>query len=227
MILALDTATRQLSLAVHDGHCLRAEQTWQMPKQHTARLAPAIHDLLGFAEARVADLTAIAVVNGPGSYTGVRVGVSMAKGLAAAQNLPLIGINTLDVLAAAQPPNPNGAILIVAVQAGRGRVIAGRYRWNYVRWVQRGDPQLLKWAELYERIDSRVIIAGDVDDAARDAHTVASQANPDLNVSFASGAYSLRRAGFAAELGWERLREGSANDFPADQLMPLYLNTLD
>ena len=54
---------------------------------------------------QLSDLTALAVVAGPGSYTGVRIGVSMAKGLAAAHDLPLIGVTTLDVLAAGHSPN--------------------------------------------------------------------------------------------------------------------------
>lgn len=225
MLLAIDTATRLLSLAVHDGHTLLAEQTLQAPNNHTEILAPAIDDIVHNAGASLSDLTAIAVVNGPGSYTGVRIGVAIAKGLATARALPVVGVTTLDVLAAGQPQY--AGTLIAVVRAGRGRVIAGRYRWNYARWVPRGEMRLLKWQELYETIDGRVTIAGEVNETARDLLSQMQDTNPDLKVDFAPAAYSLRRAGFAAQVAWERLNSDEETNFAATQLVPIYMNTID
>src|SRR5690606_17578892 len=95
---------------------------------------PAIQRLLLRCEASVEDLSALAVSIGPGSYTGLRIGVALAKGLAAARNLPLVGITTLDTLAAGQPYLSSNHGLIVVVQAGRGRVIVKTYRWRKGRW---------------------------------------------------------------------------------------------
>ena len=225
MLLALDTATRMLSLAVHDGTQVLAEQTWQAPNNHTEILAPALQGIFKHAGITADDLTALTVVQGPGSYTGVRIGVAMAKGLAASRGLPLVGVNTLEALAAGQPKY--AGTLIGVVRAGRGRVIAGRYRWSYDSWVPRGEPRLLKWAALFETIDSEVTLAGELGKPAHEAYATARDARPELTVHFAPPAYSLRRASFAAEVAWTRLRDGDPSDFPATQLAPVYMNTIE
>lgn len=225
MLLAIDTATRLLSLAVHDGAQVRAEQTWQAPNNHTEILAPALLALFGHAGVTPDDLTALAVVRGPGSYAGVRIGVAMAKGLAAARGLPLVGVSTLEALAAGQPKY--AGTLIGVVRAGRGRVIAGRFRWSYDAWVPRGEPRLLKWDALFETIDSEVTLAGELEAAAHTAHAAARAGRPELAVHFAPPAHSLRRASFAAEVAWARLRAGDPADFPATALVPVYMNTIE
>src|ERR1700730_15028046 len=124
MLLAIDTATRILSLALHDGEQVRAETTWATRNQHTTELMPAIRQLLDRSQVSVTVLTILAVSHGPGSFNGLRIGVRAAKGLAMALNLPLLAIPTLDVIAAAQP-GPSASAddsLIAVVQAGRGRV---------------------------------------------------------------------------------------------------------
>jgi len=200
MILAVDTATRLLSLAVHDGERVLAELTWQAPNNHTEQLAPALDALVSNAGITMADLTALACVVGPGSYTGVRIGVATVKGLAAARALPAVAVSTLDALAAGQPKYRG--TLIGVVGAGRGRVIAGRYRWNHDRWTGRGELRLLKWAALYETIDSEVTLAGEIDQKGREAYETAREANDELTVHFAPAAHSVRRASFAAEVAW-------------------------
>lgn len=96
MLLALDTATRQAGLALYDGEVVRAESLWSGGMHHTEWMAPAIEQALQRINGSAADLTALGVTIGPGSFTGLRVGLSLAKGIAAARGLPLIGISTLD-----------------------------------------------------------------------------------------------------------------------------------
>ena len=81
MLLALDTATQRASIALHDGSTLRAECTWEAANQHTVTLLPHIVQLLANSGLTADDITAVGVCIGPGSYTGVRIGVSVAKGL--------------------------------------------------------------------------------------------------------------------------------------------------
>jgi len=81
-------------------------------------------------------LTAVAVAVGPGSYTGLRIGMALAKGLSLSYNLPVVGIPTLDILASPQPPR-EGPMLAV-MQAGRGRVAGGWYKWSRKGWSARG-----------------------------------------------------------------------------------------
>ncbi len=99
LILHIETSTPVCSAALsRDGHLLKLIET-NDPRSHASRLAPFIDELLKFSKLSISDLDAISVSLGPGSYTGLRIGVSTAKGLAYAATLPIIGISTLQALA--------------------------------------------------------------------------------------------------------------------------------
>jgi tRNA threonylcarbamoyladenosine biosynthesis protein TsaB len=100
MILAIDTATRWTGLALHDGLGIVAERGWRGGNTQTVELAPAVEELLQASGVAAADLQGIAVSIGPGSYTGLRVGLAVAKGMSLAYQIPLIGVPTLDIVAA-------------------------------------------------------------------------------------------------------------------------------
>src|SRR5258706_6025798 len=104
-LLAIDTATAVISMALHDGISLVAEVTWLAAGHHTQVLPPMLHAMLERAKVAPRQLIAIALALGPGSYTGLRIGMSFAKGIALACDppIPLIGVPTLDILVAAQP----------------------------------------------------------------------------------------------------------------------------
>ncbi len=188
MILAIDTATRSVSLALHDGQQVRAELTWQTADHHTVELTPALHNLLRQAGAAPRDLTALAVTLGPGSYTGLRIGMSLAKGLALAASppLPLFGAPTLDVVAVAQP-HLAGQLCAVA-QAGRGRVNAGFYRWSERGWQTAEPPFITTWEALRELLPGPTQVAGEIDERGREALSA-----PGCPAIVASAALGLRR----------------------------------
>ena len=121
MLLSLDTATRQSGIALYDGQQLVAELNWHSVDAQTTELLPRLEQVLAWAKVRPADLSAIAVSLGPGSFTGVRVALSLAKGMALAHGLPLLGVPTLD--AAAYPYLGDSLPVCAVVQAGRGRVL--------------------------------------------------------------------------------------------------------
>lgn len=222
MLLAIDTATQIMSLALHDGRKLLAEQTWHTFNNHTVELAPAIQVLLDRCGVELKALDALAVSIGPGSYSGLRVGVALAKGLAAANNLPLVGISTLDTIAAGQPYYQGG--LLVVVQAGRGRIIVARYQWRKGRWGSRGEPSLMDWETLFASIDGAAYLTGEINE---DGHTALESAQAqDVPVSLVPSAYRLRRAGFLAEEALTRLKTDPTG-FSAARLMPIYIKTQD
>lgn len=216
MLLAIDTATRMASLALHDGQRLCYEATWQADRQHTvqlaARLATALEEL-GLPPER---LGAVAVTIGPGSFTGLRVGLALAKGLALARNLPLLGIPTLDVLAVAQ--GRDRRMLVAVLQAGRGRIFAATYRWQG-GWQCRQGPELTTWEGLAAKLERPALICGEIEGAGHEALRGAT------HVEIVSPAMALRRAGFLAELGWQRLRRGQVDSPSA--LLPLYGGTAE
>lgn len=220
MLLAIDTATQTMSLALHDGAELLLEDTWQTSNNHTIELAPAVRGAL--ARAGKPTLTAMAVSIGPGTYTGLRVGVALAKAMASAENLPLVGISTLDILALSQPHFPG--ILVAVVKAGRGRVVTATYRWRKGQWAVQGEAEILHWETLLDRVKGAAIITGEVDEEGREAVQKACETNPQL--ALASAARRLRRAGFLAEEAWQRLRADRASHVAA-RVTPIYVKTKD
>jgi tRNA threonylcarbamoyladenosine biosynthesis protein TsaB len=223
MLLAIDTSTAYSSLALHDGETLLAEDTWRSAdNNHTVDLAPSIHTLLERCGWAMSDLTALAVAIGPGSYTGLRIGVAMAKGLASALQLRLVGVSSLDILAVSHPQVTG--TLITVVQAGRGRVIAGAYQWRKGKWKPRTEPSIMDWATLVTTFESAVTVMGEIDEKGRAALSEAQAQNPSLTI--ASPAMRLRRAGWLAEEAWLRLNTYS-DEFVAAQVVPIYVKTKD
>jgi len=218
MLLALDTASRTLSLALHDGNRICAEMSWNTRNQHTVELLPAMRQLMERAEVTSADLTALAVSQGPGSFNGLRIGFSMAKGLALARNLPLISVPTLDIVAAAQPHF--GGTLVAVIQVGRGRICRGSYRWSAGTWHSQNNLEIVSWQKLLDDVQSETIISGEIDSEAHAQIEGAIKAG--VPIQLASPAFALRRAGFLAQIAWERWSEGASAD--ARSAVPLYLH---
>jgi len=100
VILAIDTCLGASSVAVLDGQTVRGARSEPMTRGHQERIAVLAREVMVEAGVKFTDLTRIAVTVGPGSFTGLRVGLSFAKGLAAALSIPCVGINTLEALAA-------------------------------------------------------------------------------------------------------------------------------
>jgi len=214
MLIAIDTATDQASLALHDGFRIRAEHTWEAPRRHTRELAPRLADAMDQLGLRPGRLTAVAVTKGPGSFTGLRIGLSVAKGLAVAQNVPLVGIPTLDVVAAAQGRDRRR--LAAVLPAGRGRIAIAFYRWESDGWQVEEEPHLTTWEILGEALAEPTLFCGEIDEKGGDAI-----ARLGHRAVLLPAAWRLRRAGFLAELGWRRLNAGETDD--PFTLTPIYL----
>jgi tRNA threonylcarbamoyladenosine biosynthesis protein TsaB len=215
MILAIDTATRWTGLALHDGTAVLSEQGWYGHNTQTIELAPAIAATLRWAGIAAADLEAVAVSLGPGSYTGLRVGLGVAKGLSLANQTALIGVPTLDILAAAFQPLDH-ALLLVA-EAGRTRICAARYEWrDRAGWQSEQPPQITTWEQLLAEQSGPLTIAGEITSAAQRQIRTSSK-----DFHLAPPAAWPRRAGYLAEIGWRRLRKGQTDDVAA--LVPIYL----
>lgn len=215
MLLAIDSATRTLSLALHDGHQIRAELTWETANAHTVELTPAVVELCRRAAIAPRDLARLAVAQGPGSFSGLRIGIGFAKGLAMALAIPLIPVPTLDIVAAAQPAFGGG--LVAVAQAGRGRVCAGRYLWTEGAWLASGEPEIVAWDRLLDSLDpgTEWLLAGEIDDSARTL--IAANSKP---LHIASAAACVRRAAVLADLAWARAEPPGGSQV----VTPLYVN---
>ena len=215
MLLAIDTATRTSSLALYDGERVLAEETWRSANGHTVELMPGLVRMLERQRVLPSELRGIAVALGPGSFTGLRIGLSVAKGLALTLAIPLLGIPTLDALVCAQGCK-RGPVCVM-LQAGRGRVSAAFYRRRRRQWQRQGDYRLTTLDELCADIETRTFFCGEID--AQAAELLRERLGAKAVV--ASPASSLRRAGYLAELGWQRLERGEVDDLAT--LAPIYL----
>jgi tRNA threonylcarbamoyladenosine biosynthesis protein TsaB len=99
LILSLETSTKVCSVALHKNDELLTTGEIHIAQSHASKLAPLIEKAIHLASAKVSEIKAVAVSAGPGSYTGLRIGTSTAKGLCFAMGVPLIAVNTLDLLA--------------------------------------------------------------------------------------------------------------------------------
>ena len=214
MLVAIDTATGYASLALHDGFQVRVEHTWESQRRHTVELVPRLIAALEQVGLGIEHLSGVAVTRGPGSFTGLRVGVAVAKGLALARGLPVVGVPTLDVVAAAQGRDRRP--LCAVLQAGRRRICVAAYRWRAGEWRIREAPRLTTWSTLVEQTAVPTLFCGEIDPAGADALAVLGE----LAVLLPAAA-RLRRAGFLAEIAWRRLKRGETDD-PAT-LAPIYL----
>lgn len=219
MILAIDTATRWAGLALHDGTTVIAEHGWRCLNTHTVELSPAIVEMFKRAKITAVNLTAVAVAIGPGSYTGLRVGLALAKGLALANQTPLIGVSTLDIVASAYGPLPEP--LLVAVEAGRSRICAATYQWKERKgWQPTSQPVIESWETLLPTLTNPITFVGEI--TAETAKLIRAT-NKQFHIT-PPGA-SVRRAGYLAEIAWQRFRKGQIDD--ASSLTPIYLKNPD
>jgi len=214
LLLAIDTATAVTGVALFDG-ALVGELTWQCRQQQTAELLPAVLGLLEQQGLTSADLGAVAVSLGPGSFNGLRVGLSTAKALAFGRGLPCLGIGTLDA-AAYQYVVVERAIRPL-YDAGRGEVATALYRQQSGEMRQLEAPRLTTVAALAEEIDQPTLICGEVRATSID---LLRQRLGHL-VSFPPQAGMVRRPGYLAQLGWRRWQDGEQDDLAA--LQPIYL----
>lgn len=215
MILAIDTATRWTGLALFDGKTVIAEQGWYGMNTQTVELTPAIRTLLAKSNLEADDLKAISAAIGPGSYTSLRVGLAVAKGLSLAHQIPLIGVPTLDIIASSIGLRTGS--LLVAVEAGRKRIVAGLYRWQEKKgWQPSEKPIIETWETLLFHLENPTTFAGEISPEA--AKMIRASKKPFYLVPAAA---SVRRAGYLAEAGWQRWRQGLVDD--AASLAPDYL----
>ena len=155
--LGIDTATRRGSVALAPAESVRLLQPGG---GHAPELLEAIDALLVAAGAGAKELAGIAVALGPGSFTGVRVGLATAKGLGYSLGIPVDGLSSLELLARAAGL-PNGSLVCAAIEAGRGEVYAARFRITDQGAERLTEDAALTPAGVVDTLEGRVFVAGD------------------------------------------------------------------
>lgn len=215
MLLAIDTATKMAGIALYNQDGLHVEEMWRSSANHTVELMPHIVRACEQQGIAATALAAVGVSIGPGSFTGLRVGLSVAKGLALALQIPVIGVSTLDATAYAHKRSrlPVCAVL----PAGRGRWCAAFYQTNADNWHRRSDYTRMSTEELIAALQAPALVCGEMTTSLVNE---LQQSTPQ-QVVIASPASAARRTGYLAELAWQRFTAGEADDLTS--LSPIYL----
>jgi len=217
MLLAIDTATRKIGIALYDGVQVLHEAVWRSPFGHTGELTPAIDQALAGTRLKVADLEVVALTIGPGSYTGLRIGAAVAKGLALSRRLDMVAVSTFEALSAAFPPEPELKMAVI-LEAGRGRLAVGWFEVQSGTWQPAEPAGLLTPEELSKKIRIPTLVCGEMDQELRKL-----LGRKHKNVILATPAQSLRRPAYLAELAWARWQAGEVSD--PETVAPIYLQT--
>ncbi|UCZ53700.1 tRNA (adenosine(37)-N6)-threonylcarbamoyltransferase complex dimerization subunit type 1 TsaB [Bacillus shivajii] len=157
-VLAIDTSTYVMGVAVLTEGKVAGEFVTHIKKNHSLRLMPAIRTLMEEIEMSPKDLDRIVVNEGPGSYTGVRIGVTTAKTMAWSLNIPVVGVSSIEVMAQNGKYFPG--VISPFIDARRGQVFTGLYQYEGGSIVQKKEDQIIQhkeWLEDMKQLDEDII----------------------------------------------------------------------
>ncbi len=215
-ILGIDTSTSCGGVGLVDDQGVIADYLLNLPVTHSERLLAAIEVVLDQSSCNLTDLNGIAISLGPGSFTGLRIGVSMVKGLAFATGLPVVGVSTLDTLAAQVAPTSYAICPIL--DARKAEVYTALYRYEGGSRVKRLTPyRAMRPEELVAQIREKTIFIGD---GARAYGDYFRNALPSL-VLFPTPPLCVPHGSVVATLGLELLQRGEFLDLTV--FTPIYV----
>jgi tRNA threonylcarbamoyladenosine biosynthesis protein TsaB len=219
IILGIETATMTGGLALMDEGKLIAEYTLNMKTTHSSRLMPALDWILRDASLDKKQIDGIAISIGPGSFTGLRIGLATAKGLALGLNIPLIVVETLDALAhnISYPEYQVCAVL----DARKKEVYSAFYKCENDVLVKKSHYQVISPNELLDQIHEKTIMLGD----ALDVYGGFFKEKLGDLIVFAPSAQRLPRAAVVAEMGLAKLKLGEILDLASSE--PYYIRSSD
>ncbi len=216
-ILAIDTATQVSSVAVAKEGRLLSELTMQGKLTHSETLLPHIESVLKMAATAKEDLEGIAISIGPGSFTGLRIGLAAAKAMSYALNIPLVGVSTLKALAY-QLPVP-GVRLVCLLDAQKGNAYVESYRWEDDGLETVETVKVAKISDILVdcgALGEQVILLGDAVQKK-----IAGKLELPVNVRVAMPHLVMPRAACVAMLGQAELAAGHVDNVM--DLEPVYI----
>ncbi|HWQ41192.1 MAG TPA: tRNA (adenosine(37)-N6)-threonylcarbamoyltransferase complex dimerization subunit type 1 TsaB [Desulfosporosinus sp.] len=204
--LTIDTTTKVTAIALAEDGQLVAEGFIHTSKTHSERLIPMLDQLFTAAAWTLQDLDMIGVVRGPGSFTGIRIGIATVQGLGQVLNLPLIGVVSLDALAWAGLGRTEDIVPIL--DARKNEWYTARYRWT--RGEEKAEclttPQALskdQWLEQLKELNRPICFVGDA--AAKSKERI--EAVLGEKAIILPEYESLPRGAYAARAVWQRWQE--------------------
>ena len=215
MLLSIDTSTRFAGVALSEDRNVIASLSWYSRQNHTAELAPAITRILEQSHIQLQEVEAISIALGPGGFSALKVGMSMAKGIAIGKNVPLVGVNTLDM--EAYPYHDIGLTVCPILSMGRGEYAWALYSQAGGKWQQTKGPGLMKPEVLVRTLPNGTLYCGEAAEELKDVLKEVSGGSAKVQGFFTS---SLRLKALAF-MGCERLHNGDHDDLTT--LQPFYM----
>lgn len=218
-ILAVDTATRGCSVAVTDDGDICGELTLVKKETHSKHLLDMIDKILGLTGYDVSDIDGFAVTTGPGSFTGLRIGISVVKGMAFAAGKPVVGISSLDALA--QQFLTSSLPLCIMLDARKSEVYAARYGLAISEMISEETHCVIAPDKFIDGIDTPHLFAGSGAVQYRDV--IAGRLG--ANAVFTEGHRNVIRAADVAALAVRKFENGEVDDIRT--VAPEYIRKSD
>ena len=217
LILAIETATQVCGAALVKEGRLLAEVNVQTGNTHSERLMPQIKRLFELTGILHGDVKAVAVSVGPGSFTGLRIGLTTAKTLAYAWKTPIVGVPTLEALAYGCP-SPDGWVSAL-LDAQKGRVYQALYHWQSGRLFEAWPVRIVEAAQAVAELEALAEPVMVVGESVREYGEIFGASGG--RVYPAPEAAVMPRAASVGLLGYEKWRQGLV--VPTEELVPLYV----
>jgi len=209
-VLGIDTSTKKLSVAIVEGSQVLAEFEGSGSLRHSQDLIPTIESLLKKTKLTLNDLDGFAISIGPGSFTGLRIGVSTIKALNIVTNKPIAAVPTMDIIAYNIKNNPGD--ICVIIDAKKNKVYSCIYKHDNEKLVKKTDYLLITPDELLKKISRPTTFIGD---------GIALYKDKLLTMRFGEEALWVPKASVVAKLGIEKLKNNET--VSGDELVPMYL----
>lgn len=215
-ILGLDTSTMISTCAVMEGNEIIGEYTINQNMSHSEKLVPMIKELLDNLNLRPKDIDLYGVALGPGSFTGLRIGVGTVKTLAHLFDKPIVGISTLEALAYNLPYNKT---IVPMIDARRNRVYTGIYTWQEEELKTLKEEEAIEIEKLFEILDDYedIVISGDGSQVYKDV----IRENLGDRIKVATAGANICRASSICDLAKRNYERGLVDDYY--KIAPEYL----
>ena len=215
-ILGIDTSSEVAAVAVINEEKLIAEYILNYKKTHSKNLMPMIDQLLKSCDMKMDDIDLIGVCTGPGSFTGLRIGVATAKAMAHVKDIPLVSVDTLSALAFNM--STSKGYIVPILDAQRGQVYSASYLWENGRLQMVREIRVEKLEELIDYIktlEGIAIVLGEASNIYRESLELVQ------NVEIPPSSHRLPRASSICEIAKEKYEMGETTDH--FNMSPLYI----
>lgn len=217
-ILGIDTSSKFLSIALSENKDIIREESHLLDRNHSSELVPRIKELLRKSAVPIGKIDAFVVGLGPGSFTGLRIGVSAIKGFGVALKKPCVGVPSIDSIACNVMAEDKEIVPII--DAKRQQVYAAIYRRKGGRVIRESGYLLLTIEKLMKKLNGDVVFLGDGISLYKDALSGIKQ-----SADFLEEKYWYPAAGNIIKLGFSRIKK--TKNTGLDKLEPLYLYPKD